>query len=257
MPWFRPSTGGGGGALEVHGSTMHDNTVPTKAELTAYLKTANLPTTKVVPPTGLFADQTPRNLTDILIEIYTRATQGEIINENLIFNSTGYADLSGWSGDGVTISEDDFIDDSDRYFIITGNNTASKFTSKSIALVPGQEYTLSFYYSVANNGLLTSQVGMQTIEQVNTTNTTSTINAIAGGNATEWTRVSKTFTATAGSSAGIVIFNQTYNNASAVVKLKRVKLEHGNKTTRWIPAYSDSAINSAILLTGPDSSAFD
>lgn len=256
MPWYRPSTGGGGGGTTVHGSNMHDNTVPTKAELTAYLKTTNLPSTKIVPPSGLYVDQTPKNLSDVLADIYTRATQGEVVNENLLFNSTGYLDLAGWSGSKVTISEDDFIDDSDRHFIITDTNVANKFTSKSFALVAGQEYTMSFYYQVASGGLLTASIGLQNSSQVNTATMTSMTNAVVGGSSATWAKITKTFTATAGTVAGIVRFSQITANASAVAKIRRIKIEVGSKDTKWIPAYSDSALNASTLIAGPDATAF-
>ena len=259
----------------MHGSLLHDASVPTKAELSAYVKLTNLTATLtnyiqitqlgntlIVPPLGLFVDTTPRTVDVVLAALHNLLRQTTVVSKpNLIYNSTGMRDLDGWyNTTGVSIYHDNYLNDDDVHFVITGKKSDSTFldalTSASIKLSPGTTYSLSCKYKTENGASLSLALGVQTTTQINTIDTLSQRTLVTNLQATNWTTHTVQLVADSTQPAHILRIAQPTNNPAAILRIQNIKLEEGSVATPWIPCYTDYSINSSVAITGTNAASF-
>jgi hypothetical protein len=176
-----------------------------------------------------------------------------LTNDNLLYNSTGIVNLTGWfSTDKVSIFRDDYVLDDNCYFIITGNNAPDGFISMSIEVTPGETYTFSGSL-IAQQAPLTVIFGYQDKNNLNSTE--STLNdTILTDTYQDWTQVSFSSVAPDNAQSAYVcfIFEATDENMQA--GLKRLKVEKGNVATKWVPSLTDP-YQANVVFTGYDAAA--
>ena len=188
-----------------------------------------------------------------LTAISETITTDVLTNDNLLYNSTGIVNLTGWfSTDKVSIFRDDYVLDDNCYFIITGNNAPDGFISMSIEVTPGETYTFSGSL-IAQQAPLTVIFGYQDKNNLNSTE--STLNdTILTDTYLDWTQVSFSSVAPDNAQSAYVcfIFEATDENMQA--GLKRLKVEKGNVATKWVPSLTDP-YQANVVFTGYDAAA--
>lgn len=188
-----------------------------------------------------------------LTAISETITTDVLTNDNLLYNSTGIVNLTGWfSTDKVSIFRDDYVLDDNCYFIITGNNAPDGFISMSIEVTPGETYTFSGSL-IAQQAPLTVIFGYQDKNNLNSTE--STLNdTILTDTYQDWTQVSFSSVAPDNAQSAYVcfIFEATDENMQA--GLKRLKVEKGNVATKWVPSLTDP-YQANVVFTGYDAAA--
>lgn len=188
-----------------------------------------------------------------LTAISETITTDVLTNDNLLYNSTGIVNLTGWfSTDKVSIFRDDYVLDDNCYFIITGNNAPDGFISMSIEVTPGETYTFSGSL-IAQQAPLTVIFGYQDKNNLNSTE--STLNdTILTDMYQDWTQVSFSSVAPDNAQSAYVcfIFEATDENMQA--GLKRLKVEKGNVATKWVPSLTDP-YQANVVFTGYDAAA--
>ena len=180
-------------------------------------------------------------------------TTDVLTNDNLLYNSTGIVNLTGWfSTDKVSIFTDDYVLDDNCYFIITGNNAPDGFISMSIEVTPGETYTFSGNV-IAQEAPLTVIFGYQDKDHLNSTEVTLN-DTILTDVYQDWTQVSFSSVAPDNAQSAYVcfIFEATDENMQA--GLKRLKVEKGNVATKWVPSLTDP-YQANVVFTGYDAAA--
>lgn len=176
-----------------------------------------------------------------------------LTNDNLLYNSTGIVNLTGWfSTDKVSIFRDDYVLDDNCYFIITGNNAPDGFISMSIEVTPGEIYTFSGNV-IAQEAPLTVIFGYQDKDHLNSTEVTLN-DTILTDVYQDWTQISFSSVAPDNAQSAYVcfIFEATDENMQA--GLKRLKVEKGNVATKWVPSLTDP-YQANVVFTGYDAAA--
>ena len=188
-----------------------------------------------------------------LATISDTLTTDILANDNLLYNSTGIVNLTGWfSTDKVSIFRDDYVLDDNCYFIITGNNAPDGFISMSIEVTPGETYTFSGNL-IAQQAPLTVIFGYQDKDHLNSTEATLS-DTILTDTYQDWTQVSFSSIAPDNAQSAYVcfIFEATDENMRA--GLKRLKVEKGNVATKWVPSLTDP-YQANVVFTGYDAAA--
>lgn len=188
-----------------------------------------------------------------LATISDTLTTDILANDNLLYNSTGIVNLTGWfSTDKVSIFRDDYVLDDNCYFIITGNNAPDGFISMSIEVTPGETYTFSGSL-IAQQAPLTVIFGYQDKDHLNSTEATLN-DTILTDTYQNWTQISFSSVAPDNAQSAYVcfIFEATDENMKA--GLKRLKVEKGNAATKWVPALTDP-YQANVVFTGYDAAA--
>lgn len=176
-----------------------------------------------------------------------------LTNDNLLYNSTGIVNLTGWfSTDKVSIFRDDYVLDDNCYFIITGNNSPDGFISMSIEVTPGETYTFSGNF-IARQAPLTIVFGYQDKDHLNSTEVTLN-DTVLTDTYQDWTQVSFSSVAPDNAQSAYVCFIFEATNEDMQAGLKRLKVEKGSVATKWIPSLTDP-YQANVIFTGYDAAA--
>lgn len=188
-----------------------------------------------------------------LATISDTLTTDILANDNLLYNSTGIVNLTGWfSTDKVSIFRDDYVLDDNCYFIITGNNAPDGFISMSIEVTPGETYTFSGSL-IAQQAPLTVIFGYQDKDHLNSTEATLS-DTILTDTYQDWTQVSFSSVAPDNAQSAYVCFIFEAADENMRAGLKRLKVEKGNVATKWVPALTDP-YQANVVFTGYDAAA--
>ena len=188
-----------------------------------------------------------------LATISDTLTTDILANDNLLYNSTGIVNLTGWfSTDKVSIFRDDYVLDDNCYFIITGNNAPDGFISMSIEVTPGETYTFSGSL-IAQQAPLTVVFGYQDKDHLNSTESTLS-DTILTDTYQDCTQVSFSSVAPDNAQSAYVCFIFEAADENMKAGLKRLKVEKGNVATKWVPSLTDP-YQANVVFTGYDAAA--
>lgn len=246
---------GGGGGITIHGSSMHDSTVPSTNTLQQYIKKSELSNVAITPPEGLYPEDTPKPLTDIMHDLYVY-TKSFDINPNLLYNSTGMMNMSGWIVDSrVTNYRDDYILDDYSFFVISGNNTDLGFICKSCPVLPNTIYTFSGEF-ISHGQSIKVSVGYQTQDQLNTDRSTTQQILLEKSypssvqkeqiSENDWHYDTAQFT-TPAYCKGIYLRIDNIASKDQEAYIRRLKIEQGTVATQWVPSLTDPYQNNVVI----------
>ena len=183
-----------------------------------------------------------------LATISDTLTTDILANDNLLYNSTGIVNLTGWfSTDKVSIFRDDYVLDDNCYFIITGNNAPDGFISMSIEVTPGETYTFSGSL-IAQQAPLTVVFGYQDKDHLNSTESTLS-DTILTDTYQDWTQVSFSSVAPDNAQSAYVCFIFEAADENMKAGLKRLKVEKGKVATKGVPSLTDP-YQANVVFTG-------
>ncbi len=229
------SSGGSGGGV-------------TQDQLNAYVKKTELLSTTVTPPEGLFESNQKQPISKVLDTLTQRTEENKQPNPNLLYNSTGMMNMSGWVQDARVINyRDNYILDDYSYFVITGNNSDVGFISKSCPVEPNKTYMFSGEIFTHGSSCRIS-IGLQVEAQLNTFEGNELM-LIEKQFANDWTYFEKSFNTTnniVGVYVRIDYFAKTDTEQCFVRKLK---LEYGDKATPWVPSLTDPYVNNVSIVS--------